>query len=94
MSYRTVLVAFVVQADSEKQAQEQIMEFLPKEDYDHDVWHRAGLDCWWVAEDERYDGSDNESAVFIPEHWDAQISQRDARLILEHATQVQGTWPA
>jgi hypothetical protein len=21
---------------------------------------------WWIAEDERYDGSDNESAIFVP----------------------------
>lgn len=24
------------------------------------------LESWWIAEDERYDGSDNDSAVFVP----------------------------
>jgi hypothetical protein len=23
------------------------------------------LECWWVAEDDRRDGSDNDSAVFV-----------------------------
>jgi hypothetical protein len=24
------------------------------------------IDCWWIAEDDRIDGSDNDSAVFVP----------------------------
>jgi hypothetical protein len=24
------------------------------------------IDCWWIAEDDRHDGSDNDSAVFVP----------------------------
>lgn len=24
-----------------------------------------GVECWWVAEDDRTDGSDNDSAVFV-----------------------------
>jgi hypothetical protein len=26
----------------------------------------SGIDCWWIAEDDRHDGSDNDSAIFIP----------------------------
>lgn len=33
---------------------------------------------WWIAEDKREDGSDNQSAVFVPPH----LSQAEARDIL------------
>jgi len=30
------------------------------------VLKMPGFDSWWIAEDERYDRSDNDSAVFVP----------------------------
>jgi len=55
---QTVLVAFVVEADTMKQAQELLIAELPKPD---DI---PQMDSWWIAEDERYDGSDCDSAYF------------------------------
>lgn len=26
----------------------------------------ATIDSWWIAEDDRHDGSDNDSAIFVP----------------------------
>lgn len=64
----TILTAFVVNADSMKQAQELLMAELPRPaGLPHRHLHaNEWLDCWWIAEDERYDGSDNDSATFIP----------------------------
>jgi len=59
-----VLVAFVVYADDQEDAQQQVMDFLPTEKENPDVWNKASLDCWWVGMDERYDGSDNDSLEF------------------------------
>lgn len=55
----TVLVAFCVHADDFADAQRRLMRNLPRPGSD-------GLDSWWIAEDERIDGSDNDSAIFVP----------------------------
>ena len=85
MSYHTVLIGFVVQAENMEQAQQQLMDhILPTETGDARTWDQAGLDQWWMAMDERYDGSGGggpESAVFVPEG----MSQREARRRLERA---------
>lgn len=65
----TVLVAIEVTADSPVAAQEALMR---------DVLRVGGaVQAWWFAEDERYDGSDNDSAVFVPmgeqEAWAEQV---------------------
>lgn len=58
----TILVAFTVHAPTMEQAQARLMGRLPNPEADgHEV-----IDSWWIAEDERYDGSDNDSAVFVP----------------------------
>lgn len=74
-----VLVAFEVHADSMEHAQRQLMEkLLPNAPFtENHEW----LDCWWIAEDERYDRSDLDSAVFVP----PGISQTDAHSVLRHA---------
>lgn len=62
MKPHTVLVAFVVNGSGMEDAQQRLMARLPNPEADgHEV-----IDCWWIAEDERYDGSDNDSAVFVP----------------------------
>ena len=44
----------------------------------NDPRKRIHVDSWWIAEDERNDGSDNDSAVFVPK----TMSQRAARRLL------------
>jgi len=58
----TILVAFTVHAPTMEQAQARLMRQLPSPDHPG----VDGIDSWWIAEDERYDGSDNDSAVFVP----------------------------
>lgn len=74
----TVLVAFEVEAESVEDAQDHLMQqvgirALRSSNPD------SRIECWWIAEDERYDGSDLESAVFVPEG----IGQGEARELLE-----------
>lgn len=57
-----ILVAFTVIADDFEAAQRDLMDVLPQPQA---PWNR-GLTSWWIAEDERYDRSDNDSAVFVP----------------------------
>lgn len=55
----TILVAFTVYAPDWTAAQSTLMRQLPKPGAND-------IDSWWIAEDERDDGSDNDSAVFVP----------------------------
>ena len=58
----TILVAFCVMAKDRAEAQRLLMNRLPDPEADcHNV-----IDCWWIAEEDRIDGSDNDSAVFVP----------------------------
>ncbi len=83
--YTTVLVAFCVAAPNREAAMDQVMSILPREAKHRKRWDRAGLDCWWIAEDDRTDGSDNDSAVFIPQYYGPMITQAEAHDILEEA---------
>lgn len=58
--YHTILAAFVIKGDSRQAAEEALHQLLPVPTYADG----NQLDCWWIAEDERYDRSDNDSAVF------------------------------
>lgn len=53
-----ILVAFEVNAHSRRQAHTRLMEHLGSPDH-------VSVGAWWVAEDDRRDGSDNDSAVFV-----------------------------
>lgn len=76
MSEHVILVAFNVEGDTMKEAQERLMDVLPRvKHYDMD----SHLEEWWIAEDERYDRSDSESAVFVPEG----LSKDHARHLLD-----------
>lgn len=44
------------------------------------------VECWWVAEDDRQDGSDNDAAVFV-----IPGQQADARTLLVQAGLAQGS---
>lgn len=56
-----ILVAFCVQGTSFHDAQRTLMERLPGPEKDC----HATIDSWWIAEDDRVDGSGNESAVLV-----------------------------
>lgn len=58
MSQHTFLVAITVNGPDREKAQTDMMEVLP--DTSTDL-----IDCWWIAEDDRLDGSDNDSAVWV-----------------------------
>jgi len=61
--YRSILVSFAVWGDSDADAQDRLMRSLPRPESDNGPDN--GIDCWWIAEDNRHDGSDNDSAVFV-----------------------------
>lgn len=64
MNEYVVVVAFGVEADTMKDAQEALMEKLVPLLQSRDA--NSQITEWWIAEDERYDGSDLDSAVFVP----------------------------
>jgi hypothetical protein len=53
-----VLAAIQVTAPNGWSAQNLVASHLPTPGKD-------GVECWWIAEDDRQDGSDNDSAVFV-----------------------------
>lgn len=69
MAAYTILVAFCVNAETRAEAQRELMLRLPDPVSDK-YWPSVGphevIDSWWIAEDDRIDGSDNNSAVFVP----------------------------
>ena len=66
-----VLVAFDVYGDSPQHAQQVVMRQLGH------VRDTGEVDSWWIAEDNRHDGSDCDSAVFVKPG-----RQREARDLL------------
>jgi DNA/RNA endonuclease G (NUC1) len=86
----TILVAFEVNADSFEDAQAVLAEqVLPCAANVNGItldrirkWSEdRNIECWWTAEDERYDGSDCDSAVFVP-HQRQVLKQDDAAEVL------------
>lgn len=74
----TILVAFTVYAPDWTAAQLQLMRQLPSPNHPG----VDGIDSWWIAEDSRMDGSDNDSAVFVPMgrqvFWQQEVEADDA----------------
>lgn len=75
-----LMVAFDIRGLTAQRAQEWLMDGLPDPGkykfYDGDLV----LDSWWFANDERFDGSDTDSAVFV-----RKGCQKQARKLLrEH----------
>jgi hypothetical protein len=61
-SEQVLLVAFSVYGKDRVQAQERLMRRLPRpgsRDF------ASPIESWWIAEDDRRDGSDCDSAVFV-----------------------------
>lgn len=78
MTEHTFLVAVTVEGDQGRAAAELALHrALPMGDTfnDHEVTE------WWIAEDYRLDGSDNEAAIFIP----LNMTQGEARRRLRGA---------
>lgn len=58
----TFLMAFVTTGiNGRKEAEDTLTKALPRPESDATPW----LECWWVAEDDRNDGSDCDSAQFV-----------------------------
>lgn len=72
MSEHVILVAVHLTAPSRLDAQRAVLDLLPEVG---DSTPRATVESWWIAEDDRVDGSDCDSAVFVsPTH---QAAARD-----------------
>lgn len=86
MTDHVLLMAFHVTAEdsdprpfTNQRAQENLLPFLTRPgQYLRDAG--VQLDSWWVAEDDRIDGSDNDSAVFV-----SPGAQREATALLHKA---------
>lgn len=66
-----ILTAFSIHGEDSASAEMALQQRLPKIERDGPIL------SWWIAEDERRDGSDNDSAVFVPKG-----SQKHARVLL------------
>jgi hypothetical protein len=68
----TVTVAFTVLARTMRDAQNWLMgNLLPDEEFFSQ--NKESIDNWYIAEDERYDGSDYPSAVYVPMGQQAEV---------------------
>jgi hypothetical protein len=95
-THHTFLVAFQVNGQVERgEAEEALLSMLPRPMSSRKIrrvappaeggevtWRDTTLECWWVAEDDRHDGSDNDSAVFVnygsqQDAWKTLISTPD-----------------
>ena len=76
MSQTTVIVAFSVEGagHTSAEAQAEVMSHLTNVvgPYRADKY---GVTCWWIAMDDRIDGSDNDSAVFCNPGGQAQAAR-------------------
>ena len=58
----TILIAVVAAGLSREGAERTLHQALPAVP----AGPGGAVDAWWIAEDTRYDRSDNDSAVFVP----------------------------
>lgn len=79
-----ILVAFNVTGKSRKKAHKKLTAMLAEQD----LVGRTSVESWWVAEDDSIDGSDNDSAVFIPKGYQMIVSKILHALGLTHAHNV------
>lgn len=70
-----VLVAFDLQGPDAQTTHEWLHENLPAPGTGG-ANDEINLDSWWVANDERFDGSDTDSAVFVPKGKQEQVRAR------------------
>lgn len=67
----TFLVAVTITGGTRAAAEEHLHTVLPAHDTNR-------VESWWVAEDDRADGSDNDAAVFVPQC----MTQAEADVVL------------
>lgn len=82
---RDILVSFTVLTDDDEVAQQALLKVIAEHlpgGVGYRLSHRAELDSWHVAEDDRVDSSDCASAVFIPGDFGSGMTQGQAREIL------------
>lgn len=79
--YYTFLVGISVGPENSREAAERSLHtMLPSpNDPRGDLGPAGWVDEWWIAEDTRYDRSDNDSAIFIPDN----VTQPEARAVVE-----------
>lgn len=65
MSEHVILVAFHVTGPDREAAERALLANLPRPGVLNPYFDSTRLEEWWVAEDDRRDGSDNDSAVFV-----------------------------
>ena len=65
MPEHTILVAFTVQGSNRDEAHRRLQAALISADTINPTKSYNGITSWWVAEDDREDRSDNDSAVFV-----------------------------
>lgn len=75
------LVAFTIEGETRDIAETRLSNILPMPGY-------MGIESWWIAEDSRHDGSDNDSAVFVTKgyQWEAWRNLMIAGLSATHNT--------
>lgn len=67
MTTHTFLVAVSIEGDMTREQAETSLHYAlprPNAHYPSPAGTLATVECWWVTEDDRRDGSDNDSAVF------------------------------
>jgi hypothetical protein len=72
-----LLVAFDLSGPNAEDTHRWLMDNMPAPGPGGDN-DEIYLDAWWVADDDRFDGSDTDSAVFVPKG-----HQEHARAILD-----------
>lgn len=72
-----LLVAFDLRGISARDVHDTLTNLMPKADAFYGENEDVYLDSWWVANDERFDGSDTDSAVFV-----SKGNQEEARILL------------
>lgn len=60
-----LMVAFDIAGTDAKDVQTWLMDNMPPADKHYGDNDEIYLDSWWIANDERFDGSDTDSAVFV-----------------------------
>lgn len=72
-----LLVAFDVSGQNKRDVHRWLHAQMPKPSLSYDPRETAFLDSWWIANDDRFDGSDCDSAVFV-----TKGNQEQARITL------------
>jgi hypothetical protein len=81
MPMRTYLVAVVAPSE------QAVIDFLALSPFAPDK-EEGQIDSWWIAEDDRHDGSDLDSAIFVPRGAQSDM----AHVIRQHIESRTDAW--